>query len=75
MPFHRTQILLEPAQHAELKSRAEAEGVSLSEIVRRLVDESLARRQQDKLTRFAGLFEGGPLDPEEVDRIVYRKDW
>lgn len=42
-PLHRTQILLRSDQHRELSARARREGTSVSELVRRSLDETLAR--------------------------------
>jgi hypothetical protein len=45
--LQRTQILLEPEQHRALTELASAEGRSLSDVVRELIAEQLARRAQD----------------------------
>lgn len=63
--------MLEKWQHAELKARAEAEGVSLSEVLRRLVDESLERRGREKLLALAGIAQDGETFADDIDRIVY----
>ena len=51
--LYRTQILLEPGQHLALAELSRKEGVSVSEIIRRMVREELERRQQDAEARRA----------------------
>ena len=50
-PLHRTQILLRRDQHRELSERASREGTSMSELVRRFLDETLARDEAERGTR------------------------
>lgn len=69
--FLRTQIMLERWQHAELKALAEAEGVSISEVLRRLIDESFERRGRSKLLALAGIAQDGAASADGIDRIVY----
>ena len=45
--FHRTQLLLEPEQYEGLKSIAEREHRSLSDMLREIVQRELDRRGQD----------------------------
>jgi predicted transcriptional regulator len=45
--MHRTQIYLEEQQATRLDERAEGEGVTRSTVIRRAVDEYLARGQED----------------------------
>jgi hypothetical protein len=49
--YHRTQLLLEPWQHSALKALAEREGVSISDMVRRI----LSRRLRPSSSRRRGL--------------------
>ena len=49
--YHRTQLLLEPWQYGALKALAEREGVSISDMVRRI----LSRRLRPRSTRRGGL--------------------
>ena len=49
--YHRTQLLLEPWQHGALKALAEREGISISDLVRRI----LSRRLRPKSSRRRGL--------------------
>ena len=46
--LQRTQILLEPEQHRALTEIAQGEGRSLSDLLREIVDDHLARRGQDE---------------------------
>jgi len=45
--LQRTQILLEPEQHRVLTEIAQEEGRSLSDLLREIVAEHLAQRDQD----------------------------
>ena len=45
--LYRAQILLEPEQHRTLADIAENEGRSISEVVREIVGQYLAERQQE----------------------------
>jgi predicted DNA-binding ribbon-helix-helix protein len=45
--MHRTQILLEPAQHKALNEIARSEGRSVSEVVREIIRERLEEREQE----------------------------
>jgi hypothetical protein len=49
--YHRTQLLLEPWQYGALKALAEREGVSISDMVRRI----LSRRLRPRSGRGRGL--------------------
>jgi predicted DNA-binding ribbon-helix-helix protein len=49
MELHRTQILLEKAQHEMLSQIAREESRSLSEIVREMIDRQLQYRQRKKM--------------------------
>lgn len=43
-PMRRTQINLTPKQHEKLTNDARKTGISLSELIRRILDEYLKRR-------------------------------
>ncbi len=64
----RTMVYLDPQQHKGLKARARAEGVSLAELVRRLVKEHLRQRQalppvpSAAYTKIVGLGSSGRRD-------------
>lgn len=44
--LHRTQILLDPKQHQALARLARNEGRSISDLVREIVQQALAQREQ-----------------------------
>jgi len=50
--YHRAQILLEPEQHHELTETARRQKRSVSEVIRRLVDEAIARQRADAEDRY-----------------------
>lgn len=51
--LYRTQVLLEPAQYRQLIALAEAEGISLSALLRRIVAQGLEEHRRRKLTQAA----------------------
>ena len=51
--LYRTQVLLEPAQYRELTALAEAEGISLSALLRRIVAQGLEERRRQQMARAA----------------------
>ena len=51
--LYRTQVLLEPAQYRQLIVLAEAEGISLSALLRRIVAQGLEEHRRRKLTQAA----------------------
>ena len=51
--LYRTQVLLEPEQYTTLTKLAESEGKSLSALLREMVAQALAGRQQKALARAA----------------------
>ena len=56
MAYVRTQIYLEPRQHHRLKEEAHQRGLSLAELLRRLIDEGLSEeRWAGDLTPLIGL--------------------
>ena len=71
--LHRTQILLEPWQHAALKSRAEREGVSISEPVRRLLTRQLngGSTKRPGLRAIAGIGHDRKAAGRDHDRGLY----
>ena len=52
-PYTRTQVLLEPQQAKLLAEIAAAEGKSLSNLLREMIDAALQQRRQQELTRAA----------------------
>ena len=67
----RTQVYLTPSQHRVLKKEAAREGVSMTELLRRLIDTHLTRRrgvnafQKDAVLSFIGLGSSGHSDTAE----------
>ncbi len=49
---HRTQLYLDETRYRYLVDRAEREGISLAEVVRRLIDEKSGHRKGHRRTRF-----------------------
>ena len=71
--YHRTQILLEGWQHAALKSLAEREGGSISDLVRRILSERLRPRPSRRkgLTAIAGIGRDHRATGRDHDRWLY----
>jgi len=73
----RTQIYLSPSQHRALKREAKAAGVSMTELVRRIVAERIEGRtsvrvhDKEAVMRFVGLGKSGTDDAsEDHDRAL-----
>jgi hypothetical protein len=71
--YHRTQILLEPWQHAALKALAQREGVSISDLVRRLLAPRLrpGGRRRKPLHSIAGIGRDRGAAGRDHDRWLY----
>ena len=71
--YYRTQILLEPWQHGALKALAEREGVSISDLVRRLLTRQLRprRARHRGLQAIAGLGRDRKAAGRDHDRWLY----
>ena len=68
----RTQISLDEREYALAKREAQSLGISVAEIVRRAVRQSLPPRGQGPWMAFAGFVEtGDPRSSQSVDEIVY----
>ena len=66
----RTQVYLDPAEHKALKQKATEEGVSMSELLRRIVRKQLGLGKPrgspaDRLMRLVGIGESGLCDVAE----------
>lgn len=67
----RTQIYLSPAQHRALKREAKAAGISMTELVRRIVADRVEGRQsvhvheKEEILRFVGLGDTGTGNTSE----------
>ena len=72
--MHRTQILLEELQYETLRSRAEREGRSLSDLVRELLRVALedsGSRTSSRLGAMEGVGEDAASTGEDHDRYLY----
>ena len=75
-PVHRTQLHLDEERYRYLVLRAKAEGKSMAQVVRDLIDEdhkrSGSRRRKDSLDGIIGVFSGdGSAVAENVDDYLY----
>ena len=75
-PYHRTQLLLEAWQYGALKALAEREGVSMSDMVRRIFSRGLRPRsnRQRGLQRIAGIGRDRKASGRDHDRWLYGSD-
>jgi hypothetical protein len=71
--YHRTQVLLEPWQHAALKALAEREGVSISDLLRRVLTRQLRPRSRRRrpLQAIAGIGRDRKASGRDHDRWLY----
>ncbi len=68
----RTQISLDPAEYERVKEQARALGISIAEVIRRAVRDTLPSDNGQPWMRFAGFVESGdPQSSQSVDEIVY----
>jgi len=73
--MHRTQILLDDWQYSALKSRAEREGRSMSELLRELISQQLGEAAPGRLDlkNIRGVGEDRAAYGREHDRFLYGK--
>ncbi|MFZ1426364.1 MAG: ribbon-helix-helix domain-containing protein [Geminicoccaceae bacterium] len=71
--MHRTQISLEPEHYGFLSAEARRLGVSMAEVVRRIVEERMAKGQKpDPFADLVGAGEGdGNFSGADHDRVLY----
>jgi predicted DNA-binding ribbon-helix-helix protein len=73
--LHRTQVLLEHRQYQRLKRLARQEGISLSALLRQILDASLAQSisqsKKSNLKRLAGLGHDEELSGRDHDQALY----
>jgi hypothetical protein len=78
MRMHRTQISLEPEQYRRLGDEAERLGISLSALIRRLVDEHFGNEVAtgtDPIDELCGMaFGTGEPVGRNHNRYLYGKD-
>ena len=74
--YHRTQILLEDWQYRALKSLAQREGGSISDMVRRLLDRQMRPKSSSRkgLHAIAGLGRDPKASGKNHDRWLYGQD-
>lgn len=71
----RTQISVDADLYVRAKEIARREGISLAELCRRSLEETVARQPGDKpWMKYAGIVEGSPEDSSTVDAVVYGRD-
>jgi len=71
----RTQISVDEATYRKAKDVARRKGISLAELCRRSLGETIAREPADKpWMAYAGILEGNPDDSASVDAVVYDRE-
>jgi hypothetical protein len=71
----RTQISVDEALYRRAKLAARRRGISLAELCRRGLAETIAKEPSDKpWMAYAGIFSGSPDDGESVDEVVYGRE-
>ena len=67
----RTQISLDQELYSRAKSMARRQGISLAELCRRSLRETVSREPVDRpWMAYAGLLDGEPDDSESVDAVA-----
>jgi hypothetical protein len=73
--LHRTQVLLEPRHYQALKRLAREEGLSLSALLRQILEEHLFQQQEKEqhppLSTLAGLGRDPSLAGRDHDQALY----
>ena len=68
----RTQVSLDKQEYAAAKKEAEAQGISLAELVRRAIRQALPPSGNAPWMRFAGFVESGDAQSSQsIDEILY----
>ena len=68
----RTQISLDEQEYALVRKEAKALGISIAELIRRAVRQTLPARNQSPWMRYAGFVESGNAhSSQSIDDIVY----
>lgn len=71
----RTQISVDPELYDRAKGVAHRQGISLAELCRRALAESVSREPSRRpWMAFAGVLDGRPEDSESVDAVVYDRE-
>ena len=71
----RTQISVDEATYKRAKQIARRRGISLAELCRRSIEETIAHEPSPKpWMAYAGILEGNPEDSTTVDSVVYDRE-
>jgi hypothetical protein len=71
----RTQISVDEEIYERAKIVAKRRGISLAELVRRGLEETMAREPADKPWMvYAGVIDGNEEDSSTVDEVVYGRE-
>ena len=71
----RTQISLDQELYSRAKSMARRQGISLAELCRRSLRETVSREPVDRpWMAYAGILDGEPDDSESVDAVATAKE-
>lgn len=71
----RTQISVDEELYSRAKSMARRQGISLAELCRRSLRETVSRESADRpWMAYAGVVDGEPDASETVDDVVYGRD-
>lgn len=71
----RTQISVDEVLYRRAKLVARRRGISLAELCRRSLEETVSREPSDKpWMAYAGILDGSPTDSESVDDVVYGRE-
>ena len=71
----RTQISLDQELYESAKTLAKQKGISLAELFRRSLAETVQSEPNDKpWMAYAGIVEGNPEDSSTVDEVVYGRE-
>jgi len=74
--MHRTQIYLHDELYEQLRSRSRAQGVSISELIRRAVEKDLEAQPEDAacfFERLVPLESFADIEPESYVRSLHRQ--
>ena len=71
MTKHRTQVLLESSQYQVLSRLARHDGVSVSEVIRRLVEQGLGGDSAPALSEICGIASGPGRSGRDHDEELY----
>ena len=65
-------VIVDEELYKRAKHLAKRQGISLAELCRRSLEETLAREPSDKpWVAYAGIFDGNEEDSTTVDKVVY----